>query len=497
MKEKISLFNKQKITYTKINDNLLAAKCYVMALGKNENKSHFSQESVEKAFYSLAYEPVVANLIKNSDGTYRIGGHDMKVDVVNGKVTVKSKCVPYGLVLPSEKPEFEIVKENGEDVKYLVANVLIWVGRYPEIKEAFYNEVIYCNQSMEINFSEVEKLEDDESYIDIKDFTFDALCMLGKSDNTDLNVEPCFLNAKIVPTTFHLDKTFEESFVEFKKELSKELEGLKLFSIKEKGGKYMDEKLELLKKHNLTINDLDFSIDDYSMEELTSKIENYTKKEEKLSFTLSYKEKREALQNSLDGVCERDEEGVLVLEKWYYLNDFSDTYVIVEENVFEKGKNNQTNHYKQEYEYNDITKEVKYVGDKIPVSLSWITDEEKQIIDEQRNEFEEYKLTHSHTNEEYDALASFKKIKDEEAMESLINKYKDELSNKDEFATLLNEKEKYSLEEFEKECIYIRGLYSSNKKQKLSFSNKFPIDDIPEDDSGYDYLYEKYLAKHI
>ena len=44
-KEKISLLSNLKFSsFEKLNENFLKAKCYVLSLGKNANKSHFSKQ---------------------------------------------------------------------------------------------------------------------------------------------------------------------------------------------------------------------------------------------------------------------------------------------------------------------------------------------------------------------------------------------------------------------------------------------------------------------
>ena len=50
--EKVSLLSNLKFSsFEKINENFLKAKCYVMALGKNVNRSYFDKESEELKEY--------------------------------------------------------------------------------------------------------------------------------------------------------------------------------------------------------------------------------------------------------------------------------------------------------------------------------------------------------------------------------------------------------------------------------------------------------------
>ena len=80
--EKISLLSNLKFSsFEKLSENFLKAKCYVLALGKNVNKSHFSKENVDRAYPSLAYAPVIGHLMVDDNGVYHLGGHDYHLDM--------------------------------------------------------------------------------------------------------------------------------------------------------------------------------------------------------------------------------------------------------------------------------------------------------------------------------------------------------------------------------------------------------------------------------
>ena len=243
--EKVSLLSNLKFSsFEKINENFLKAKCYVMALGKNVNRSYFDKENVDKAFHTLAYVPVIGHLMVDDNGVYHLGGHDYKIDLNDFKL--KSQCVPFGVALPAESPVYEEVKnDDGTTSTYLTCEVILWIGRYPELADAFYDENIFTGQSMEIFYSKYEPLKDDPSYTNIIDFSFDALCMLQKSDDDKFNVDPCFPKASIVPITYSIDK---QEFSSLMNELKEELNGFFNKNNSEKGGSTLDKKLEILQK---------------------------------------------------------------------------------------------------------------------------------------------------------------------------------------------------------------------------------------------------------
>ena len=131
-KEKISLLSNLKFSsFEKLNENFLKAKCYVLSLGKNANKSHFSKENVDRAYPSLAYAPVIGHLMVDDNGVYHLGGHDYHLDMNDLKL--KSQCVPFGVAVPSESPVYEdVTEENGNVSTYLTCEVDIqnWQMRF-------------------------------------------------------------------------------------------------------------------------------------------------------------------------------------------------------------------------------------------------------------------------------------------------------------------------------------------------------------------------------
>jgi hypothetical protein len=201
----------------KLNEEFTRCKVYVQGIGKNRNYSYMSKENVIKNSPTLHYAPVVGHLIQKEDGSLYMGGHDWTIDE---NCNFKSICVPYGVVTMDEF-EFEMVEEYGEQVEYMVANVILWTGRYPELMEAFYSEDIFFNQSMEISVEQYRPYEEDSNYTELLDWTYSALCMLGKADdkNSVEHTEPCFIESKVIPYNFSQEE-FSATMSEMKQELA-------------------------------------------------------------------------------------------------------------------------------------------------------------------------------------------------------------------------------------------------------------------------------------
>lgn len=201
----------------KLNEEFTLCKCYVQGVGKNRNYSYMSKENIIKNSPTLHYAPVVGHLIQKEDGSLYMGGHDWTIDE---NCNFKSICVPYGVVTMDEF-EFEEVDEYGEKVEYMTANIVLWTGRYPELMEAIYSEDIFFNQSMEIAVEQYRPYEEDSNYMELLDWTYSALCMLGKADDKDSpeHTEPCFIESKIIPHNFSKAE-FAEVMTEMKQGLA-------------------------------------------------------------------------------------------------------------------------------------------------------------------------------------------------------------------------------------------------------------------------------------
>ena len=514
-KEKISLLSNLKFSsFEKLNENFLKAKCYVLSLGKNANKSHFSKENVDRAYPSLAYAPVIGHLMVDDNGVYHLGGHDYHLDMNDLKL--KSQCVPFGVAVPSESPVYEdVTEENGNVSTYLTCEVIIWIGRYPELADAFYSDSVFTNQSMEIFYSNSAPLKDDPTYTDIIDFSFDALCMLQKSDDDKFNVTPCFPSASIVPITYSIDKNeFSSLMGELKEELS-------LYFSKnnsdEKGGKVnLDEKLEILQKFNKTVEDLDFSIDDMSVEDLSAKMEElFGEKEPKaepIAFSATYKEKRQSLQNALDPIIVKDAEGNYVEETYFYIEDFSDEYVFVEKDHW-TANDYDCKYGRFAYTFDEATRTATISSEFEEMVKVWLTLDEKAKVDEERanyetkysdleKEFSDYKAEHSFLDSEFNALKEYKENKEVEerkyAEDALFADYEETIGETEEFKSLKEKASEFSLDALKKECLCIVGMYSMTNKTKETNrpdSLKFSLEPETSEDEPYGGLMKKYLHK--
>ena len=416
-KKHTSLKFKAKVTpIEKINDEFTLCKCYVQGVGKNRNFSYMSKENIQRCLPTLSYAPVVGHLIDKLDedgnptGEKYMGGHDYYID---DDWNLKSACVPYGVV-KADSFDFETVKEYEDEIEteYLTAEVVLWTGRYPELMEAIYSDDFYFNQSMEINVSEFRPYEEDSNYTELTDFTYSALCLLGKADDktSPEHTEPCFVESKVIPVQYSLEK----------EEFSKVMGELK--------------------------NELAFYFNK----------DNTDGKED------------EVVENEKEEVIETVEEVV--------------------ENTTEETPDAEVNEdTNTESEKEEVQKNETVVEASIEETVEETV--EMSELDSLKAEYEEYKNSHSHTNEEFDELqkyhddAEFEKIHAERETMLSDEKYS-VLAENEAFAELKKNMDNYSLADLEKEAKVIFADYvssvgtfsmnDSNKKStsKIRFSMK-------------------------
>ena len=424
-KKHTSLKFKAKVTpIEKINDEFTLCKCYVQGVGKNRNFSYMSKENIQRCLPTLSYAPVVGHLIDKLDedgnptGEKYMGGHDYYID---DDWNLKSACVPYGVV-KADSFDFETVKEYEDEIEteYLTAEVVLWTGRYPELMEAIYSDDFYFNQSMEINVSEFRPYEEDSNYTELTDFTYSALCLLGKADDktSPEHTEPCFVESKVIPVQYSLER----------EEFSKVMGELK--------------------------NELAFYFNK----------DNTEGKED------------EVVENEKEEVIETVEE----------VNEESTEEVV--ENTTEETPDAEVNEDTNTESENEEVQEDETV---VEASVEETVEEtvEMSELDSLKAEYEEYKNSHSHTNEEFDELqkyhddAEFEKIHAERETMLSDEKYS-VLAENEAFAELKKNMDNYSLAYLEKEAKVIFADYvssvgtfsmnDSNKKStsKIRFSMK-------------------------
>ena len=236
--------------------------------GANRNHSFISKDAFERSIKTIYNCPIVCNYNRETD---ELGGHDIElVRDTSGELQIVNSTTPIGVIPESSKVWWgSVTEEDGRQNEYLFAEALLWKRQeaYQKIKKDGITA-----QSMEITVKSGE-IVDDLYHID--DFEFTAFTLIG--------TEPCFESAAI--------EVFSKQ--EFKEQLSEMMHDLKesfnlidsakadddksthpLTETKTEGGEaVLEEKMALLAKYEIDAESLDFSIEDFTVEELTEKFE--------------------------------------------------------------------------------------------------------------------------------------------------------------------------------------------------------------------------------
>lgn len=436
-----------------VNEEFTLCKAYVMGLGVNRNFSYISREATDAALPTLGYCPVVGHLIRKEDGTYYMGSHDY---TITEDWELKSITVPYGVVV-EDSFDYEDVEEFGETVTYLTANIILWTGRYEDLNSAIYSDDFYFNQSMEINPKQWRNYKEDSNYTDIVDYSFSALCLLGKADSESTNghtdenehSEPCFISASVIPIEFSKSK-FAEAMNEMKEKLS--------FCLKNQS--------------STTVTDVTMEVDiDKNNGGSTMAEEIKNEVVDEVTETVVEDTLEETVKNTVEDVAEE------VVEE----TTDETTEEIVDETV-------------EEHKEDTPTEEV-------------VEETTEETVVEESNE--DYSVLYSELKEKYDALENevvslreYKQTKESEerkcAEEALFADYEETIGETEEFKSLKEKASEFSLDALKKECLCIVGMYSMTNKTKetnKSDSLKFSLEPEVSEDEPYGGLMKKYLSR--
>lgn len=235
--------------------------------GANRNGSFISKETFERCIETLYNCPIVCHYDRETD---TIGGHDMElVTNADGDMRLVNMTIPIGVIPESSKYFWSVVEEeDGTEHEYLCADVLIWKRQeaYKKIKE----DGITAH-SMELTVKDGEM---EGGLFVIKDFEFTAFCLLGDEH------EPCFESSALGLFSYdEMKKQMAQMMSDLKEEFSLVVPPVGANDTHpqnhpmEGGEKVLNEKLALVAEYGLEVENLEFSIEDLTLEELREKFE--------------------------------------------------------------------------------------------------------------------------------------------------------------------------------------------------------------------------------
>jgi hypothetical protein len=419
----------------------------------------------------------------DKDGNPQFSTHAMhlEVDKVNeNQIRMIYDEVPIGLV--PETNNYEVKEYN--DRNYVFTDCFIWKN-YSNYSQDVIERDTEIKLSMEIAVDAYNYNEELKCF-DITDYRYTGITLLGNDVGTGM------IDAKATTSTFSLEDK-KEKMVVLMQELKDEL-ALKYTQFSQEGGQLnlTDEiKNSILAEFSLKIEDLDFDITgDMTEEAFRDAVNKFVENKEntantpEVSFSVTYRQKRDALSNALDGNVIKDENRNLIEETYYYVEDFDDTYVYVEKDVWTVEDYNSY-YGRFAYTFDDTTITATITSKFEEMVKVWLTIEENQKLQEERanyelmkTEFDEYKNNYSTPNSEVEVLKKFQtdtldsKRTNEET--ELFEKFDEELSSMEEYSKIKETSKDYSIEQLSEK------LYALLGKKNATFSVKKKDDGIPK-----------------
>lgn len=262
---------------TDSHQGLLFTKFKVCHTLLNRNGSYISAENMKQAMPSLKNRPILAHIHQLDNGEWDFHAHDMEyIEDEDGNEEIKYIEKQVGS-FTEDDPYLEYDKE--QDKTYVMATGVIpeEYTKAAEIIRTKNGTKVSCELCIE-KFSYNAK----EKYLEIEDFYFTGVTLLGKHKN-GTEIGEGMLGSRVdifelqeVNTSAYSHVDFNQRLVELLEELSTKIDNLPNFTIHEnskEGGTLVSKFDELLEKYGKTAEDVDFEYDEMSDEELEAKFE--------------------------------------------------------------------------------------------------------------------------------------------------------------------------------------------------------------------------------
>lgn len=178
------------------NDEIALVDVLLCYHGENRNGSCMSKEVMTKAIPTLYGVPIIGEYIYLDDGSQDFGSHGGKIVITDDGIKFEATTIPYGFVTKEAVDNAEWVtiteKDGHTQHEYLsLKGCAVWYKRMPEVSAILDKNY---GESMEISIKDYSY--DDKGIMNITDFTFSGVCILGSKPSGEA-VEPCYESACI------------------------------------------------------------------------------------------------------------------------------------------------------------------------------------------------------------------------------------------------------------------------------------------------------------
>ena len=446
-----------------VDDRFKKVKIWIAHTGENLNYSIFTKDSLEKMSETLPYVPIVGYIEKNEEDEDDFSDHRNSITIKDGDVNIEYMCHAYGFIPEGAKSSFEI--RDGKE--WLVGEGYLWT-KFEKSVDIFSNSNNSKSQSMEID--NIDGFIDNEGRVNVDNARFSALCILGD------NVVPGMQGSTIEMFNANSVKDeIKEMVYEFSKKGDKSLEKDKEEKVEgsaeEKGKKTKtnakeaktdsdkkdtEEKVEDVKKNakkedeeakanaetkSKDEEDSDKTDEDKKKfvekdEEDTKDVEDVEKEDDKekkfqLVFEISHDDVRRCLYKAIN------EE-----ESYSWIIEVFDNHFIYQKETYEDDIYT-TKFYDRQYV---VAEEKVTIGDEVEVFSKFLTKEEFDKIDADRNRVEELET-------ELTTLKEFKAEKETADKMEILETYSEKLSE-EKFKEFSEGIANFEAKDLEKEIAY-------------------------------------------
>lgn len=206
--------------FSTYDDRYIPAEIVVMHSGDNLNQSHFSEESIAQASWSLSDIPVLGFMRKTDEDLYDFDGHNVEVILKDNQHKIKQMGRIIGTI--PKNNNYHYTYYPNKDEIYVAVEGFLWADYMNEALEIFQRDR-EKSVSMEIIID--DGFLDDRDVFNITKYRYTGICILGKG------VEPAMSGAKITVGDIPLE-SYSKNYNE-KEVLNLDLENTKIEETKE------------------------------------------------------------------------------------------------------------------------------------------------------------------------------------------------------------------------------------------------------------------------
>lgn len=453
------------------NDSRFTRVKIVVAHAGENAHCYFSKEVLESFIEQLAHIPILAIVKENSDDELDFDNHGNKLvkDGNTFKMTYKGHA--YGFIPKDNNAKIEeMFGTDGVKRDYLTCEGIMW-NKFTEVIELL-NSSNYKGQSMELQPSESHGYRDENGMFIYEKAKIDGVCILGD------HVTPAMNNSKIYTFSMNdLSSQIEDMINEYhqfsastdgkgdnilEEELKEPVEPQTFAKDDEKD----KEKEDAKKDKDVDVEETDEKSDEKPKEDekdekpASDKKEKEDDEDEKkkkpISFSveISHEDKRHAIYKALQKS-----------DNYGYIADMFDDYAIVSESNYDEDDIWVTATYKQPYTIDE--KGEAQLGEKIKVVSKYLTVEESEKIDNDRNQLAELEA-------QIKGLTEFKAKTEFAERESYLTQFSDKL-NSESYSLVKEQLTQFStVEEVKREVAFQLFNQEENKDNPVTFSQEEP-----------------------